>query len=143
MPSHSETRVLPYTPEQLFDLVMDIEAYPRFLPWCTAARIHTRAKNALEADVVIGYGPLSERFSSRVHYTRPKEIEVEYMKGPMRNLHNKWRFKKAKGGCEVDFEVEFTMKSRLFGVLVDQFFHRVLARMIDAFEKRAEALYGK
>lgn len=143
MPSHRETRTLPYTRAQLFDLVMDIEKYPEFLPWCVAARINERKKNETSADVVIGYKMFRERFSSRVHHIRPDAIEVEYLKGPMRHLQNKWVFRDAKsGGCEVDFFVEFSMQSKLFEKLVDQFFHKALARMIDAFEKRAADLYG-
>ena len=143
MPSHSEKRVLPYTSEQLFDLVMDIEKYPEFLPWCVAARINERGKSDLSADVVVGYRVFREKFSSRVHFKRPKEIEVEYLKGPMRHLHNKWVFRDIRGGeCEVDFYVDFSLQTKLFEALVDQFFHRALVKMINAFEARALALYG-
>ena len=143
MPSHTEKRVLPYSSEQLFDLVMDIESYPEFLPWCVAARVNERGRNNLSADVVVGYKVFRERFSSRVHFTRPKSIEVEYLKGPMRHLQNRWSFRDIRAGqCEVDFYVEFSMQARLFEALVDQFFHKALAKMIDAFEARAAALYG-
>lgn len=141
MPAHHEKRVLPYTSEQLFDLVMDIEKYPEFLPWCLSSRINTKSKSDLSADVVVGYKMFRETFSSRVHFKRAKEIEVEYLKGPMRHLHNQWSFKDVRGGCEVDFNVEFTMRSRFFEVLVDQFFHRALAKMINAFEVRAAEIY--
>jgi coenzyme Q-binding protein COQ10 len=143
MPSHSEKRILPYSSEQLFDLVMDIEKYPEFLPWCAAARVNERGKNDLSADVVVGYKMFRETFSSRVHFRRPKEIEVEYLKGPMRHLHNKWVFKDVRGSqCEVDFYVDFSLKTKLFEKLVDQFFHRALVKMINAFEARALQLYG-
>ena len=143
MPSHAEKRVLPYTSEQLFDLVMDIEKYPEFLPWCVAARINERSKNDLSADVIVGYKVFREKFSSRVHFKRAKDIEVEYLKGPMRHLHNKWVFKDIRGGqCEVDFYVDFSLKTKLFESLVDQFFHRALVKMINAFEARALSLYG-
>ncbi len=144
MPSHQEKRVLPYTAEQLFDLVMDIEKYPEFLPWCIAARVNSKSKSDLSADVVIGYKVFRETFSSRVHFKHASEIEVEYLKGPMRHLHNQWTFKDLRGGkCEVDFKVDFTMQSRLFETLVDQFFHRALVKMINAFEARAKAIYLK
>lgn len=143
MPSHRETRVLPYTSEQLFDLVMDIERYPEFLPWCMGARINEKKKNNLSADVIVGYKMFRERFASRVHFIRPNAIEVEYLKGPMRHLHNKWVFRdKKRGGCEVDFYVDFSLSSKLFESLVDQFFQRALVKMITAFEKRAEEMYG-
>lgn len=143
MPSHTENRIVPYSSEQLFDLVMDIEKYPEFLPWCIGARINSRSKNDLTADVIIGYKIFREMFSSRVHFTKDKEIEVEYLKGPMRHLHNKWVFKNLKENqCRVDFYVDFSFKTKLFENLVDQFFHKVLVKMLNAFELRAIELYG-
>jgi coenzyme Q-binding protein COQ10 len=143
MPSHTETRILPYSAEQLFDLVMDIEKYPEFLPWCLAARVKSRTKDTVEADVIIGYKVFREKFSSRVRCTRAKSIDVEYMQGPMRHLQNKWEFRNTRNGeCRVGFYVDFSMKTRLFETLVDQFFQRVLVRMINAFETRALELYG-
>ena len=143
MPAHDEKRVLPYTSAQLFDLVMDIEKYPEFLPWCLAARVNEKRKNDLSADVIVGYGVFREKFSSRVHFTRATSIEVDYLQGPMRQLQNKWTFRDVKGGCEVDFYIDFSLKSKLFEKLVDQFFHRALVKMINAFEARAQQLYGK
>ncbi len=143
MPSHSEQRILPYTAEQLFDVVMDIEKYPEFLPWCIGARINSRTVEELDADVIIGYKIFREKFSSRVHYKTNKEIEVEYLRGPMRHLHNKWIFTPRKGrGCQVDFYVDFSLKTKLMESLVDQFFQTALVRMIDAFEKRVKDLHG-
>ncbi|MEZ0259361.1 MAG: type II toxin-antitoxin system RatA family toxin [Alphaproteobacteria bacterium] len=144
MPSHAEKRVLPYTSEQLFDLVMDIEKYPEFMPWCIATRINSRGKDVLNADVIVGYKVFREKFNSTVVFKRPKTIEVEYKQGPMKHLQNRWAFKDIKGGqCEVDFYIEFSMKSKMFETLVDQFFHRVLVKMINSFEDRAAELYGK
>ena len=143
MPSHQEKRILPYSAEQLFDLVMDIEKYPEFLPWCLGARINSRQKNEVSADVIVGYKMFRERFASRVHYIRPNAIEVEYLKGPMRHLQNKWVFTNMRAGqCEVDFYVDFSLESKIFEKLVDQFFHKALVKMINAFETRAISLYG-
>jgi len=143
MPSHQEKRILPYSAEQLFDLVMDIEKYPQFLPWCIGARVNSRSKNEVTADVIIGYKMFRERFTSRVHYIRPHAIEVEYLKGPMRHLQNKWVFTPMRAGqCEVDFYVDFSLESKLLEKLVDQFFHKALVKMINAFETRAVQLYG-
>jgi coenzyme Q-binding protein COQ10 len=143
MPVHSESRIVPYSSEQLFDMVMDIEKYPEFLPWCIGARVNSRTKNGVEADVLIGYKMFREKFSSRVHFTRPKEVEVEYLKGPMRHLHNKWVFKDMKTGqCQIDFYVDFSLKTKMFENLVDQFFQKALVKMINAFELRAIDLYG-
>lgn len=142
MPSHAEKRVLPYSATQLFDLVLDIEKYPEFLPWCLGARVNSRGARDLEADVLVGYKMFREKFSSRVHFTRAHDIEVEYLKGPMRHLHNAWIFTDVKGGCRVEFEVDFTLQSRLLEGFVTQFFDKALARMIDAFEARAQEIYG-
>jgi coenzyme Q-binding protein COQ10 len=143
MPTHSESRIVPFSARQLFDLVMDIEKYPQFLPWCIGARINSKSKNDLNADVIIGYKVFREVFSSRVHFTSPKEIEVEYLKGPMRHLHNKWVFRDLKENqCKVDFYVDFSLKTKMFESLVDQFFHMALVRMINAFELRAIEVYG-
>lgn len=142
MPSHKETRILPYTAEQLFDLVIDIEKYPEFLPWCMGARINLRQEHKIEADVIVGYKMFREVFSSRVHMIRPNAIEVEYLKGPMRHLHNKWVFTDlGRDRCEVDFFVDFSLRTKLFESVVDQFFQKALARMIEAFEVRARKLY--
>lgn len=144
MPTHQESRILPYTSEQLYALVMDIEKYPEFLPWCLGARINSQSKTNLSADVVVGYKIFRESFSSRVHFTKAKEIDVEYLKGPMRHLHNKWAFKDIKSGrCKVDFYVDFSLKTKLFETIVDQFFHKALVRMITSFEMRAIDLYGE
>jgi len=122
---------------------MDIEKYPQFLPWCLAARINEKKKNELSADVVVGYGPFRETFSSRVLFSASKTIEVDYLKGPMRQLHNKWIFRDLRGGqCEVDFYIDFSLKTKFFEKIVDQFFHRALVKMINAFEARALQLYG-
>ena len=143
MPTHSETRILPYSSEQMFDLVMDIGKYPEFLPWCIGARINEQGKNNLDADVLIGYKMFRERFSSRVHFTTPTQIEVEYLKGPMRHLHNKWAFKDLKESqCQVDFYVDFSLKTKLLESFVDQFFQKALMKMINAFEGRAMEIYG-
>ncbi|MBI1214623.1 MAG: type II toxin-antitoxin system RatA family toxin [Alphaproteobacteria bacterium] len=143
MPTHQEKRIVPYSPEQLFGLVMDIEKYPEFLPWCIGARVNERKDNNVSAEVIVGYKVLREKFVSRVHFEPNKEIEVEYLKGPMRHLHNKWVFRALRGGqCEVDFYVDFSLNTKLLEKLVDQFFQRALVKMINAFEARALALYG-
>jgi coenzyme Q-binding protein COQ10 len=140
---HKEKRLLPYSQEQLFELVMDIEKYPEFLPWCLHAEIYKRKKGECEAGVVIGYKIFREEFVSRVHYTKHDHILVEYMKGPLRHLHNEWHFTpKGKNKCEVSFEVSFELRSRLLQALMEQFFNRAVAKMVSAFEQRAKDLYG-
>ena len=143
MPRHSEKRTLPYTPEQLFDLVADVKRYQEFLPWVAATRIRSDSATLMTADLVVGFGALKETFTSRVTKRRPDAITVEYVEGPLKYLKNDWRFEPApQGGTSVHFSVDFAFKSRLFESLAGQMFDRALRRMTGAFEERAEELYG-
>jgi coenzyme Q-binding protein COQ10 len=143
MPRHSETRHLPYTPDQLFDLVADVARYDEFLPWVVAVRIRSSSENETVADLVVGFNAFKERFTSRVVKERPSRVCVDYIEGPLKYLHNEWRFEQAEdGGTNVYFSVDFAFRSRLFETLAGQMFDRALRRMIGAFETRAAALYG-
>ena len=143
MPRHSETRHLPYTPEQLFAMVADIERYDEFLPWVVAVRIRSSSPDETVADLVVGFAAFKERFTSKVTMQRPDRIMVDYVDGPLKYLHNEWRFTPAKGGgTELCFAVDFAFKSRLFENLAGAMFDRALRRMTGAFEQRAAALYG-
>ena len=143
MPRHTETRNLPYTPEQLFDLVADVGRYQEFLPWVAATRIRSNSETMMVADLVVGFGALKETFASRVEKERPSRIHVDYVDGPLKYLHNSWKFRPdGEGGSDVDFCVDFAFKSRIFESLAGQMFDRALRRMISAFEQRAHQLYG-
>ena len=143
MPRHSETRHLPYTPEQLFDLVADVARYDEFLPWVVAVRVRSSSETEAVADLVVGFNAFKERFTSKVKKERPRRICVDYIEGPLKFLHNEWRFDPASdGGTDVHFSVDFAFKSRLFESLAGAMFDRALRRMTDAFEQRASALYG-
>ena len=143
MPRHSETRHLPYTPEQLFDLVADVARYDEFLPWVVAVRVRSSSERETIADLVVGFNAFKERFTSRVVKERPARICVDYIEGPLKYLHNEWRFERAEdGGTNLNFSVDFAFKSRLFETLAGSMFDRALRRMTDAFEQRAAAIYG-
>jgi coenzyme Q-binding protein COQ10 len=142
MPRHSETRVLPYTPEQLFDLVADVGRYQEFLPWVAATRVRSNSETEMVADLVVGFKALKESFTSRVRKARPSEIEIDYIEGPLKYLNNGWKFRAVPGGTEVDFRVDFAFRNRLFEAIAGQMFDRALRRMIGAFEERAAMLYG-
>ncbi len=143
MPTHAERRVLPYTPEQLFDLVADVARYPEFLPWCKGARIHRQEPGLLIAELTIGFSLLRESFGSRVDLDRPRRIDVTYTEGPMRYLDNHWIFRPVgEGRCEIDFFVDFEFRSRLVQRLMEVLFSEAMRRMVDAFERRAAQLYG-
>ena len=142
MPRHSETRFLPYTPDQLFDLVADVANYDKFLPWVVAVRVRSSSETETIADLVVGFNAFKERFTSRVVKQRPASICVDYIEGPLKYLHNEWKFEPASDGTEVFFSVDFAFRSRLFESLAGAMFDRALRRMIGAFEQRAAELYG-
>ena len=142
MPTHCEKRVVPYTPEQMFDLVAGIERYPEFLPWCRAARIRSRKGDLVVADLVIGFKMVREKFTSSVTLRRPDCIDVEYVRGPMRYLNNHWRFLPHPDGCLIDFYVDFEFHSKMLQKLIGALFNEAFKRMAAAFEARADALYG-
>ena len=143
MPRHAETRHLPYTPEQMFDLVADVARYPEVLPWVAATRVRANTPAEMTADLVVGFGGFKERFTSRVRKPRPGCITGEYIDGPLKFLKNDWTFAPDEaGGCHVGFKVEFAFRSRIFEAVAGQVFDRALRHMIAAFEGRARQLYG-
>lgn len=143
MPRHSETRHLPYSPEQLFDVVADVGRYDEFLPWVVAVRIRSSSATETIADLIVGFKAFKERFTSRVVKDRPDRIIVDYIEGPLKYLHNEWRFQPAAdGGTNLHFSVDFAFRSRIFEALAGQMFDRALRQMTQAFEERAAILYG-
>jgi coenzyme Q-binding protein COQ10 len=144
MPVHAERRVLPYSPEQMFDLVAAVDRYPEFLPWCIGARVKSREGNLMLADLIIGFRMIRERFTSRVILDRPGRIDVSYIDGPLKHLANRWLFDPVgEGGCVIDFHVDFEFRSRILQAAIGALFHEAVRRMVAAFETRAHALYGE
>ena len=144
MPRHSETRHVPYSPEQMFELVADVARYDEFLPWVVAVRVRSSSETETVADLVVGFNAFKERFTSRVVKKRPHRICVDYVEGPLKYLHNEWTFERAAdGGTNVHFAVDFAFRSRLFESLAGAMFDRALRRMTGAFEQRAGELYGR
>ena len=143
MPRHSETKHLPYTPEQLFTLIGDVGRYAEFLPWVVAVRVRSSTETETIADLVVGFNAFKERFTSKVTKQAPDRITVDYIEGPLKYLKNEWRFEPAPGGgSNVYFSVDFAFKSRIFETIAGQMFDRALRRMTGAFEARAADLYG-
>ncbi len=143
MPGIQETRILPWSAAQMFDLVADVARYGEFLPWVIATRVRSDSDEAMIADMLVGFSAVREKFTSRVVKQRPERIEVIYVDGPMRDLDNVWQFRDLpKGGCEVSFSVRFTFRNALFEKLAGQYFDRAFRKMVNAFEERAAALYG-
>lgn len=149
MPTHAETKILPYTPAQMFDLVADIESYPAFLPWCLDCRIieqHTvKGQQKILASLTIGYKIFRETFTSEVTLdAKGRNIDVRYIRGPFRYLNNHWHFAPvSKDKCEVAFNIDFEFRTPLLQKVMGLFFNEAVRRMIQAFEQRALTLYGK
>mgnify|MGYP003472363497 CR=1 FL=1 len=148
MPTHSETKRLPYTAQQMYDLVADVASYPKFLPWNSAARIRSRRPipggEVMEAELVISFKVFRERFGSRVTLWREaQKIDTEYLDGPFRHMKSSWAFRDIPGGCEVDFHVDFEFRNALSEKLAGQYFDKAFRKMVAAFEERAAELYSK
>jgi len=143
MLSHFEQKSLPYSAQQMFDLVAAVDLYQEFAPWCVASRINKYESDTIfTADLVVGYKVFRERFSSRVITIPNSAISIEYLQGPLKNLKNRWSFTdNDTGGCTIDFSVEFEFENGALQALANMFFNEVVKRMIDAFEKRAEQIY--
>jgi coenzyme Q-binding protein COQ10 len=141
---HHETRVVPYSADQMFDLVADVARYPEFLPWVTAARIKSREKDSFVADVLVGFKSFREKFTSRVVLNRSTRVIVaEYLEGPFKHLTNRWHFEpNADGGCTIDFDIAFEFKLRVLEKLIGSLFDRAVMKMTDAFETRAAQIYN-
>lgn len=142
MPKFSEKKDFPYSPEQMYRMVADVDSYADFLPWCQGVRVYNRTQSGLYADLVIGFKMFRERFTSHVTFSENR-IEVDYIKGPLKYLHNHWQFaENPGGGCHVDFLVDFEFKNKLFEKMIGTFFTEAVSHMIGAFESRAHELYG-
>ena len=143
MPRHVESRFLPYSPEQMFDLVADIERYPEFLPWCVGMRVRERRDNVILADLMVGFKMIREKFTSQVTLQPPSRIDVIYIEGPFKHLENHWLFKPHDGGSMVEFFIDFEFRSRMLRLVMEPLFHEAVRRMVGAFESRAAKLYGQ
>jgi coenzyme Q-binding protein COQ10 len=142
VPTHAERRVLPYRPDQFFDLVADVGRYPEFLPWCVGSRVRSTSPTELISDLTIGFGPFRESFTSRVALSRPDKIVVRYENGPFRYLNNQWTFHPDPRGVKVDFFVDFEFRSRVLQAAIGVVFNEAVRRMVNAFQKRARDVYG-
>ncbi|MCC6863872.1 MAG: type II toxin-antitoxin system RatA family toxin [Rhodobacteraceae bacterium] len=152
MPTHHEIRRLPYSARQMYDLVADVAAYPKFLPWNSAARIRSRTPikgangdsgEVIEADLVISFKVFRERFGSSVKlWPASKRIETEYLDGPFRHMCSTWDFRDVEGGCEVEFFVDFEFRNVILQGIIGVVFNNTMQRVVEAFERRAVELHG-
>ncbi|UWR28761.1 type II toxin-antitoxin system RatA family toxin [Sulfitobacter sp. W002] len=147
MPTHSETRQLPYSAQQMYDLVADVARYPEFLPWTAAARIRSDEDRGdhrvMEADLVISFKVFRERFTSRVVlWPEAKKIDTEYLDGPFKYMKSNWHFEDNLEGCQVHFFVDFEFRNAILQKVIGVVFNEAMQRIVRAFENRAKELYG-
>ncbi|NCP62823.1 MAG: type II toxin-antitoxin system RatA family toxin [Alphaproteobacteria bacterium] len=144
MPRFQDKHSLPFTPKQLYDIVLDIEKYPDFLPWCTRSEIIERLdeEGKLYASVSAGYALYSETYLSKVFFQDAKRIEATYIEGPFKNLHTLWLFNEHPKGCELLFSVDFEFETGLLNTVAKHMFTQVTEKMVEAFIQRAHALYA-
>ena len=148
MPKASVKRSLQCKKEQLIDLVLDIEKYPAFVPFCIDAKIHERKEQGdlllIIADLTIGKGPFKDTYKSDVKYNKKEDsIYVTNLDGPLKYLENKWQFKEENKITEISFEVDFELKNRFLNIVMTKSFQFGLDKIADAFQKRAEDLFNK
>jgi coenzyme Q-binding protein COQ10 len=161
MPSFRTTRRVRYSASQMFDLVADVEAYPQFLPLCQALRVRRRAESGegvgtIVAEMEVGFRGIYQSFTSRVTLDRPRlNILVEYVDGPFRHMENRWSFRNlhdaddgsgaalVSPGSAVEFYISYEFRSRTLGLLMGSMFDTAFRKFADAFEKRADEVYGR
>ncbi len=149
MPTHSETRKLPFDAQQMYDLVADVARYPEFLPWTAAARVRSvtpqdNGSKIMDADLVISFKLFRERFRSRVVlWPDDLKIDTEYLDGPFKHMKSNWAFTQVADGCEVSFFVDFEFRNRILQGIIGVVFNEAMQRIVRAFEERAQQLYAQ
>lgn len=135
--------VVPYTAEQMFDLVNDVPAYPEFLPFCRAAAVLTQSSHEIKARLELAKGALHKSFTTRNQLDPPRRIEMHLLDGPFKRLHGTWSFaREGERRTRVALDLEFEFSNRLMGLALGPVFHQLANSMVDAFVQRAQVLYG-
>lgn len=148
MPTHREKRVMPYSAEQMYDLIADVVRYPEFIPWIAAARIrsvtpHADGTQLMAADLVVSFKVFREKFGSRVVLNEAtRKIDIDYLDGPFKYMRSNWAFRDVEAGCEVDFSVDFEFRNVVLQKMIGLVFGEAMERIVAAFEARARELYG-
>jgi len=150
MPRFSSKRRVRHSAPEMFDLVADVERYPEFVPLCKSLKIRQRTakpdgSEIVIADMTVSFKVVREAFTSKVTLDRPNlKIMVEYLQGPFSSLENRWSFEpKSDSACDVGFYISYEFKSRMLAMLMGTMFDAAFQRFAAAFEKRADAIYGK
>ncbi len=147
MPGHESVRHVPYSREQMFDVVADVKSYPQFVPYCSGMSILSttaleEGHEVIEARMSVKYLMLTESFVSRVELNKTAgKIDVTLLSGPFRYLTNNWIFTAKENGCEIDFRLHYAFKSTMLAMVAGLAFEKLYANFVDAFERRASQLY--
>jgi coenzyme Q-binding protein COQ10 len=141
MPHHEERATLNYSADELFAVVADVKDYPAFVPWCSGAHLHREDEREIIAELVIGFGPFQESFTSQVTLDRPRQVLVRAVDGPLEYLTNTWTFIPLGDTTQVDFVIEFQFKSHLLDHVANGMFQEATTRMMSAFESRVHLLH--
>ena len=148
MPRYHIEKILPYTPDQLFALVGNVDAYPEFVPWIQSmrtwnARSEGEGVSLVDAQAGVGFAFLKEKFSTRVRRdAATRQVDVQLLSGPLKHLANRWRFIENDGGTKIEFDIDFEFKSRLLSGMLAANFHHAVDKLMSCFEARAQTLYG-
>lgn len=143
MPTIQRSSVVAYSPQQMYELVHDVERYPEFLPWCQSTQVHSRTEHEQVASISMSKGPLRQTFTTRNPLIPGEQLEVHLVKGPFKKLQGCWRFEPAgQGGCKVSLSLEFEFSNRLLAATIGPVFAQITRSMMDAFIKRARSVYG-
>ena len=148
MPNASVKRLIECNKDQLIDLVLDIEKYPEFVPFCLDAKVYERKSEGnlqlIIADLTIGKGPFKDTYKSDVKFNmKDSTIKVTNIGGPLNHLENTWHFKKHENGTEILFDIDFEIENKFLNIVMTKSFQFGLAKIADAFQNRAEELFGK
>lgn len=142
MPQVKRSARVPYTPEQMFDLVNDVERYPEFLEWCKGARVDARHGSMIEATLDIGFFGFRQSFRTRNSLRRPERIGIDLVSGPFRRLRGEWRFTAVDGASDISLSLAFEVSMSPLGTVFAKVFEEVAASQMSAFIARAAAVFG-
>ncbi|MBF0176377.1 MAG: type II toxin-antitoxin system RatA family toxin [Magnetococcales bacterium] len=142
MSQHQVNAIVPYTPQQMYDLVVDMDSYPQFLPWCVQARKYDVTETQFMAEMTISFKGLRETFRTVDLLVPGRSIRISLHSGPFKRLENFWNFTPVSGGTRVEFSIDFKFKNRLLDVSMGPLFSMVTQRMVAAFRQRADIVYG-
>lgn len=143
MPTHAELKLFPYSTEQIFKLIVDVEYYPAFLPWIFHVCIEEKKEDSFIATLTVGYKFLKETYTSQVHTTPFERVDIRYIKGPFRYLNNRWILKEVgPHKTLIDFYIDFEFKASWFQSILQPVFLYAVTYIVQSFEKRAQELYG-